>query len=76
MLSMSGNGEEPRLHRKGSMRKPEETAGLQDLLIFVCKGISVYGVKLKEQGAMDKNAARFICKALLPPLPTWLGMMM
>ena len=49
---------------KGVCGKPEETADLQDLLIYVCKGISVYGEKLKEQGTMDKNAGRFICKAL------------
>ncbi len=49
---------------KGVCGKPEETAGLQDLLIYVCKGISVYGVKLREQGTVDKNAARFINKAL------------
>ena len=44
--------------------KPEETADLQDLLIYVCKGISVYGEKLKEKGTVDKNAGRFICEAL------------
>ena len=49
---------------KGVCGKPEETADLQDLLIYVCKGISVYGEKLKEKGAVDKNAARFICEAL------------
>jgi len=49
---------------KGVCGKPEETANLQDLLIYVCKGISVYGTKLDEQGALDKNAARFVCKAL------------
>jgi len=49
---------------KGVCGKPQETADLQDLLIYVCKGISVYGEKLKEQGTVDKNAARFVCKAL------------
>jgi hydroxylamine reductase len=49
---------------KGVCGKPEETADLQDMLIYVCKGISVYGEKLKEQGQVDKDAARFICKAL------------
>ncbi|MFC2032284.1 hydroxylamine reductase [Chloroflexota bacterium] len=49
---------------KGVCGKPEETADLQDLLIYVCKGISVYGEKLKTQGTVDKNAAHFICKAL------------
>ncbi len=49
---------------KGVCGKPENTADLQDLLIYVCKGISVYGEKLKEQGSVDREAARFICKAL------------
>jgi hydroxylamine reductase len=49
---------------KGVCGKPEETADLQDLLIYVCKGISIYGEKLKEMGTVDRDAARFICKAL------------
>jgi hydroxylamine reductase len=49
---------------KGVCGKPEETADIQDLLIYVCKGISIYGEKLKEQGTVDKNAARFVCRAL------------
>ncbi len=49
---------------KGVCGKPEETADLQDLLIYVCKGISVYGEKLKELGTVDKKIGRFICEAL------------
>lgn len=49
---------------KGVCGKPEETADLQDLLIYVCKGISVYGEKLKEKGTVDRGAGRFICEAL------------
>jgi len=49
---------------KGVCGKPEETADLQDLLIHVCKGIGVYGEKLKEAGTVDRNAAHFIAKAL------------
>jgi hydroxylamine reductase len=49
---------------KGVCGKPEETADLQDLLIYVCKGISIYGEKLKQMGTVDKNAAHFITKAL------------
>ena len=49
---------------KGVCGKPEETADLQDLLIYVCKGISVYGEKLAEQGNLDREAAHFVCKAL------------
>ena len=39
---------------RGVCGKPEETANLQDLLIFVLKGISVYGEGLKELGAADQ----------------------
>ncbi|MEA2061997.1 MAG: hydroxylamine reductase [Thermodesulfobacteriota bacterium] len=49
---------------KGVCGKPEETADLQDLLIYVCKGISVFGEKLREQGSVDKKAGHFICEAL------------
>ncbi len=49
---------------KGVCGKPEETADVQDLLIFVCKGISVYGEKFKEQGIVDKEVGRFLCQAL------------
>lgn len=49
---------------RGVCGKPEETADLQDLLIYVCKGISIYGEKLEESGTVDKEAAHFILKAL------------
>ncbi len=49
---------------KGVCGKPEETADLQDLLIYVCKGIAVYGEALKAKGTVDKSAGRFICEAL------------
>ncbi len=49
---------------KGVCGKPEETADLQDLLIYVCKGIAVYGEQLSKTGTLDGEAARFICKAL------------
>ena len=49
---------------KGVCGKPEQTADLQDLLIYVCKGISIYGEKLKQMGTVDKDAAHFITKAL------------
>jgi hydroxylamine reductase len=48
---------------KGVCGKPEETANLQDLLIFVLKGISVYGEKLKELGA-DRTNDAFIAEGL------------
>ncbi len=49
---------------KGVCGKPEETADLQDLLIHVCKGIAVYGEKLREKGTVDREAGRFLTKAL------------
>jgi len=49
---------------KGVCGKPEETANLQDLLIFVMKGISGYGEKLKELGAADRSNDDFIAQGL------------
>ena len=49
---------------KGVCGKPEETANLQDILIFVLKGISVYGEKLKELGAADRSNDEFIAQGL------------
>ncbi len=49
---------------RGVCGKPEETADLQDLLIYVCKGIAVYGELLQKAGTLDNEAARFICRAL------------
>jgi len=48
---------------KGVCGKPEEAANLQDLLIFVLKGISVYGQKLKELDAADRTNDDFITQA-------------
>jgi len=49
---------------KGVCGKPEETANLQDLLIFVLKGISVYGEKLKELGSSDRVNDDFVAQGL------------
>ena len=49
---------------KGVCGKLEETANLQDLLIFVLKGISVYGEELKELGAADRSNDDFIAQGL------------
>ncbi|TKB09695.1 hydroxylamine reductase [Desulforhopalus sp. IMCC35007] len=49
---------------KGVCGKPEETANLQDLLIFVLRGISVYGEKLKELGSPDRVNDEFIAQSL------------
>jgi hydroxylamine reductase len=49
---------------KGVCGKPGETADVQDLLIYVCKGISFYGRRLKEIESVDKKFGHFICQAL------------
>ncbi len=49
---------------KGVCGKPEETANLQDLLIFVLKGISVYGEKIKELGSADRVNDDFVAQGL------------
>jgi hydroxylamine reductase len=49
---------------KGVCGKPEETANLQDLLIFVLRGISVYGEKLKELGVPDRSNDDFVAQSL------------
>ena len=49
---------------KGVCGKPEETANLQDLLIFVLKGISIYGEKLKELGEADRGDDEYIAQSL------------
>jgi len=49
---------------KGVCGKPEETADLQDLLVWVTKGISVYGDKLRELGTVDHDTGKFVCEAL------------
>jgi hydroxylamine reductase len=49
---------------KGMCGKPEETANLQDLLIFVLRGIAVYGEKLKELGLSDRTNDDFVLQGL------------
>ena len=49
---------------RGACGKSDRTANLQDLLIYVCKGIAVYGEKLKGKGAPDRETGRFVCEAL------------
>ncbi|RKX26701.1 MAG: hydroxylamine reductase [Candidatus Zixiibacteriota bacterium] len=50
--------------KRGVCGKTEETAGLQDLLIYVLKGISVWGKQAADLGVYDKNAGVFITEAL------------
>lgn len=47
----------------GVCGKRESLANLQDLLIYVCKGIAFYGQRLPH-GTVDKKTGRFLIKAL------------
>ncbi len=50
--------------KKGVCGKPEDTANLQDLLIYLVEGISIYAKKFKEFGQVDESVGRFVCEAL------------
>jgi hydroxylamine reductase len=49
---------------KGMCGKSEETANLQDLLIYALRGLAVYGEKAKELGISDKADGLFVTQAL------------
>ncbi len=49
---------------KGMCGKPEDTANLQDLLIFALKGIAVYGEKAKELGLSNGENGLFVAQGL------------
>lgn len=49
---------------KGMCGKPEETANLQDLLIYALRGLAVYGEKAKELGISDMKNGLFVAQAL------------
>ncbi len=49
---------------KGVCGKTEETANLQDLLVYVLKGIAIYAEKAKAAGALDSKYGRFTIEAL------------
>jgi len=49
---------------KGVCGKPEETACLQDLLIYVLKGLAIYGEKASELGISNKENGLFMAQAL------------
>ena len=48
----------------GVCGKKADTANLQDLLIYVVRGISIYGEKAKELGEQEKKAGLFIAQSL------------
>ena len=49
---------------KGVCGKPEDTANFQDLLIYVLRGIAVYGQKACELGISNKENGLFAAQAL------------
>ena len=49
---------------RGVCGKTEETANLQDLLVYVLRGISIYGEKAKQAGELDKKKGMFIAQSL------------
>ena len=53
---------------KGVCGKEGATAGLQDVLVYLCKGIAVRNLKAMEQGAGNAKAGLFIADALFATL--------
>jgi len=49
---------------RGVCGKQDDTANLQDLLIYVLKGIAVYAEKLGAMGVHDRNLGLFVAKSL------------
>ena len=49
---------------RGVCGKTDTVANLQDLLVYLLKGISVYGVKAEELGIKDEQAGEFIMESL------------
>ncbi|MBW1921908.1 MAG: hydroxylamine reductase [Deltaproteobacteria bacterium] len=49
---------------KGVCGKPDDLAILQDLFIYVLKGISIYAEKARELGIRDREADTFVTKGL------------
>ncbi len=49
---------------KGVCGKPEETANIQDMLLFVLRGMAVYGEKLQELGRPERGHDEFVLKGL------------
>jgi len=49
---------------QGVCGKTDTVANLQDLLIYLSKGISVYGVQAEELGIQDEAASEFVMESL------------
>jgi hydroxylamine reductase len=54
--------------QKGNCGKDEQTADLQDLLIYASKGIAQYAKRARELGAADNAATSFILNAMFTTL--------
>ncbi len=50
--------------KRGVCGKPAEVAALQDLVIWLLKGLSFYGVYARQQGVVDAQADLFVAEAL------------
>ena len=50
--------------RKGVCGKETDVANMQDLLIYVCKGISVYSTRARELGIENSTVNKFIIDSL------------
>lgn len=48
----------------GVCGKKEDTAGLQDLLVYNIKGLAVVAEEADKQGKLDDSIGRFVCEAL------------
>ena len=49
---------------RGVCGKTQETSNLQDLLVYVLKGLAIYAQKAKEAGMLDSKYGRFTLEAL------------
>jgi hydroxylamine reductase len=64
LLSMSGNDQQQGLYCWWFLRKKADVANMQDLLIFVLKGIAIYAEKAREIGVVSEKADSFILTSL------------
>ena len=53
---------------KGVCGKEDHTAGVQDVLIYLCKGISARNIAARAKGTENKDAGAFITEALFATL--------
>jgi hydroxylamine reductase len=53
---------------KGVCGKEDHTAGIQDVLIYLCKGIATRNIAAKAKGMENREAGLFITEALFATL--------